>query len=312
MDKDEEIVDLAKDIVDDAELKRVSVEALVLKASRLANLVVDEDIKYWLNLEKFGYSDKQPDLAYMAMTGRTFDTTTRIGLWGSIATQENLIDGSLAELEVVKSFKPTGTYSMLQFDGQVQRVKNLTSNISVYKNICSRVASKIQDFATTVYYTRRIGREVNTLLKQFSTVATEGISKNFPDLRQSFETIDRNIANSNPRGWSAAALECRNILINLSGMLWGSKKKDYICKDGDKIRVDKEKNKLIAYVDTKMDGTNEGKARTKKMFGLIHEIFTLGGKSKRKINNRELPTIIIDTIVFINDLINYTDLKPIK
>ena len=73
MEREEEIINLAKEIIDDAELKRGSVESLVFKATRLASLVKDEDIKGWLVLEKFGYSNKEPDLTYMARTGRTFN-----------------------------------------------------------------------------------------------------------------------------------------------------------------------------------------------------------------------------------------------
>ena len=58
--------------------------------------------------------------------------------------------------------------------------------------------------------------------------------------------------------------------------------------------------------------TNEGKARAKKLFGIIHEVFTLGGKSKRKIEEKELSTVIVDVYVFLNDLVSYTDLKTVE
>lgn len=311
MEQNVEIINLAKEIIDDAELKRGSVESLVFKATRLASLVKDESMEIWLALERFGYSDKEPDLTYMALTGRTYDKVTRYGYWGAISTQENGIEASLAEMEVVKNFKPNGTYSSLQFNSQLQQIKNLTTAISNYKRICSLVASRIQDFAMKVYYTYKFGQEADSILEEYKKTAIEGIAKYFPDLNQSFEVINKNIGNSNPREWAAAALESRNIFIYLSGELWKSKKTSYECIDGRKIKIENEKNKLIAFIDTKMGATHEGKARAKKLFGIIHEIFTLGGKSKRKIEKKELSTIIIDTFVFLNDLISYTDLKPI-
>lgn len=312
MDKEEETINLAKEIIDDAELKRTSVEALVFKATRLAALVNNDEMKTWLTLERFGYSDKQPDLTYMAMTGRSYNKDTRIGYWGSIATQESAIEANLSELEVVKGFKPSGTYSAIQFSGQIQQVKNFNATISLYRNICSRVASRIQDFATNTYHATKFGQEASSLLKKFSLLATEGISKYFPEVSQSFDVIYKNATNTNPRGRTAAALECRNILINLSEFLWQSIKTEYKCRDGDVIKVNNEKNKLIAYVDTKIDGSNEGRAKAKKLFGMIHEIFTLGAKSKRKIDISELQTVIVDTVMFINDLLTYTDRKPIE
>ena len=60
-----ETISLAKDILEDAELGRLSAEALVLKATRLARLVKNENMLAWLALEKMGYSDKEPDVSYM-------------------------------------------------------------------------------------------------------------------------------------------------------------------------------------------------------------------------------------------------------
>ena len=136
MEQNEEIINLAKEIIGDAELKRIQVASLVSKASRLASLVNDTTLKEWLNYEKYGYSDSKESIAYMERTGRTYDETTKIGLGGSISTQEDAIEGSLAELDVVKNFKPGGTYSTLQFQNQLQQVKTLNRSISTYKRIC--------------------------------------------------------------------------------------------------------------------------------------------------------------------------------
>ncbi|MDO8621547.1 MAG: hypothetical protein Q7R31_04710 [Candidatus Levybacteria bacterium] len=312
MEQDKEIINLAKEIIDDAELKRGSVESLVFKATRLASIVKDENIKIWLALEKFGYSEREPDLTYMAMTGRSYDKVTHIGLFGSISTQEAAIEASLAEMEVVKNFKPNGTYSSLQFNNQLQQIKNLTAARAIYKRICSVVASSIQDFATKIYYTYKFGQEADSILEEYRKTVLDGIAKYFPDLNQSFEVINKNSNNSNPREWSVATLESRNILIYLSGKLWTSREANYKCRDKQPIKVENEKNKLIAYVDMKMGASKEGKARAKKLFGIIHEIFTLGGKAKRKTEKKELSTVIIDTFVFLNDLMSYTDLKPIE
>ena len=215
-------------------------------------------------------------------------------------------------MEVVKQFQPSGTYSALQFNNQLQQIKNITATISTYKRICSLVASKIQDFATQIYYTYKFGQKADSILEEYKKTALEGIVKHFPELNQSFEIINKNTSNSNSRGWSAAALETRNIFTYLAEKLFTAKMSSYKCRDTQVIKVENEKNKLIVYVDTKMGTSKEGRARAKKLFGIIHEIFTLGGKSKRKIDKKELSTVIIDTFVFLNDLISYTDLKPIE
>lgn len=65
------ILELARELLDDIELRRDSAEYLILKTSRLARLVGSEEIKYWLNLEMQGYnSSNEISLKYMEITGR--------------------------------------------------------------------------------------------------------------------------------------------------------------------------------------------------------------------------------------------------
>ncbi len=312
MNKNQEIIKLAKEIIDDVELRRASAGDLVSKASRLASLVNDSSIKEWLNYEKYGFSNTASSINLMKKTGRTYNEQTKIGMWGSIYTQEMLIDNALAELEVIKSFKPSGTYSALQFQNQLQQVKTLNLSINTYRRICTIVTSSIQDFASKIYYSYKFGQKADSLIKKYQETTLKAIIKYFPELKESLEVIENNSSGANSRQRSAAGLECRNILINLSNKLWKNNQKEYKCRDGQTIKIQNEKNKLIAYVDIKMGNTNEGKAKAKKLFGVIHEVFALGGKSKRNIHETELSTTIIDIYVFLNDLATYTDLKPLK
>ena len=73
MDKSrsEHILELSRELLDDIELNRLSAEALLLKASRLARWVGSEEIKYWIGLELKGYNgSNEVSLKYMGKTGR--------------------------------------------------------------------------------------------------------------------------------------------------------------------------------------------------------------------------------------------------
>lgn len=312
MRKNKEIIKLAKEILSETETRSGSVEGLVFKAYRLAKLVNNELMLVWLSLEKFGYSDKEPDITYMKETGRTFNEQTRIGYWGSISSQEVAIEESLAKIEIIKNFKPSGTYANIQFSGQLQQVKNLYGMISFYKGICSKVVSNIQEFATNVYYAYKFEQKAGSILDEENKKATDKILKRFPDLNKYFEVIDKNIASSNPRDWAAIASQCRSIFVNLSGELWKVGKKEYKCKDKEIIKTNGEKNKLIAYIDTKIGSSRTERAKAVRLFKTIHEIFTIGGKSKKGITRNELSTIVTHTFIVLSDLSTSTDLEPVK
>lgn len=311
MEADKEIIKLAKEIIDDAEGRRTSVESLVFKAYRLAKLVDNEGILIWLASERFGYSDKEPDLTNMKATGRTFDEQTRIGYWGPVSTQEAAIETALAEMEIVKGFKPSGEFAALQFSGQQQQVRNLSAQTSFYKNICSKVIAGIQDFAVNTYYAHKFKQEAISIIEKERREAESIMIKKFPDLKDFFEVINKNIDSNKTKDWTTVALQCRNILIYLSGELWKSGTKKYTCRDGESIKTDGEKNKLIAYLDTKISGSTTERAKAVRLFKTIHEIFAIGGKSKRSIGKNEFSTIVTQTFILLYDLSVSTDLVPI-
>lgn len=311
MNKEEEIIDLAKEIIEATENRKISVESLVFKACRLAKITNNEKILEWLVLEKYGYCDKEPDITYMKSTGRTFDEKTRIGQWGPISRQELEIEKSLMEIEIIKGFKPSGQYANVQFGAQQQRVQNLANTISFYKGICSKVTAYIQDFAVNVYSTYKFKQKSLSIIDKKQTESTNKIVEKFPTIKDFFEIINNNMESNNAKDWSAVALQCRNILIFLSDELW-KKTGKYKCKDGDSIETNTEKNKLIAYIDTKIGGSKTERAKAVRLFKTIHEIFTIAGKAKRGIGKEELSTIVTQTFIFISDISNSTDLEAVK
>jgi hypothetical protein len=87
--KSDHILALAKELLDDIELSRLSAESLLLKASRLARWVGSEEVRHWINLEMTGYnSSEEVSLKYMGITGRWIDREGSKGYWGPLAQQE--------------------------------------------------------------------------------------------------------------------------------------------------------------------------------------------------------------------------------
>ena len=71
--RNEHIIRLAAELLDDIELNKLGPEALVLKASRLARLAGTEEIREWLSYELGGYSNTEVGRKYMTATRRWTD-----------------------------------------------------------------------------------------------------------------------------------------------------------------------------------------------------------------------------------------------
>jgi len=186
----------------------------------------------------------------------------------------------------------------------MQQRKNAIQTITHYK-------AKTYEFVMKVYYTYLFGQEVSSILDDYKKRVLNEILKKLPELKNSFEAINRNISSINPREWAAVASECRNILIKLSSQLWKRNDKNFKRPNGAIIEIIGEKNMLIAYIDKKIGWSKLKKSQNQKLCAIIHEIFDIGGKQKRKIGRNEASTSVIDTYIFLAELIAYTDLQPI-
>jgi hypothetical protein len=113
--KTDQITALALEVLEDAEMSRTSVETLVLKASRLARLVDDEEAIRWLQCERFGYNNRDDvSIKYLRLTDRWIDVHTKEAYYGSTVMQESVVITQKEQLDVVKKYLPSGDWVWVQ------------------------------------------------------------------------------------------------------------------------------------------------------------------------------------------------------
>lgn len=99
------IVVLAKELLDDIELSRLTAEALLLKATRLARLTGSDEEREWLSYEMFAYrNDTKVARKYLALTGRWIDEKSGTAYWGPLAQQEAEIQARQVHLKNARDF----------------------------------------------------------------------------------------------------------------------------------------------------------------------------------------------------------------
>ncbi len=101
--RNKHILELAKELLDDIELSRLVSEQLLLKSTRLARLVGNEEMQAWLRCESIGYNGTDPvSLKYMGLTGRWTDRQKKLGYWGPLAQQEITISTLRTQLSTLQ------------------------------------------------------------------------------------------------------------------------------------------------------------------------------------------------------------------
>lgn len=288
--KNKAIFSLARDIMRKIKKDDVRLSNVLLQAAELSHLTgLDENIKFFNE----GSQKVEKSQVYLDTYSSTIEAAKDPPISITSANPNELVGWSAHK----------GNH--LERQGIRLQQQNAIQTIAHYKALT-------YEFVMKVYYTYLFGQEVSTILDSYKERVLNEILKKFPELKEYFEVINENITSINTRGWAAVASECRNILIKLSGQLWKKTEKTFKRPNGKIIELrGKEKNMLIAYIDTKVSGSNLNKARNEKLCGIIHEIFEIGGKQKRKIEKTETSNSVIDTYIFLAELIDYTDLQPV-
>lgn len=94
-------LELARDLLEDIELNRLSPDALLLKGSRLARLVGNGNVQDWLAMELGGYTFTEPEKAtrFADVVGRFSDRPKKLGWWWPLAEIEARIAALQVELK---------------------------------------------------------------------------------------------------------------------------------------------------------------------------------------------------------------------
>ncbi len=287
--KNKAIFSLARDILRKIKKDGVKLSNVLLQAAELSHLVgIEENIKFFTE----GSQKVEKSQVYLDTYSSTIDAAKDPTFSISSANPHEMLGWRI----------PKGNY--LERQNIMQQQQNAIQTIAHYK-------TQTYEFVMKVYYAYLFGQEASSILDNYKKTVLNEVIKRLPELKQSFEVVNKNINSSNSREWAVIALECRNIFISLSSRLWKSVEKEYKHRSGKVIKTTGEKNKLLAYIDTKIGGSQLERARARRLSGTIHEVFAIAGKSKRKIEKSELSTIVIDTFIFLADLMTYTDLRPI-
>ena len=150
LSKSQHTLELVKELLDDLELGSTSGEQLILKASRLARIAGDEEIKQWLKFELGGYNGRNnTSIKYMGITGRWINKDKKEGFWASLAQIEAKIEAEKSKLAVMRI--PDDNHN-LAAQTTAQTMSNTANEIAMFSGIRSKVKARLHSFVSEVYY----------------------------------------------------------------------------------------------------------------------------------------------------------------
>ena len=299
----EEIVALAKETLDDAELLRTTAEALVFKASRLARLVGDDERTAWLHFERFGYSMEDPtSLKYMTWTVRWTNYEKKEGYWGSAAQQEAEIEALEARLDVTKRFTPTGDWSFMHLKGQQDQVSEQARQIVRFKSILSRVRALIQQFAASLYYEKLLSGQAEAIFETYKRQVDGLLAARAGDALSKLPHIFARLSNPDAEAISQALLTCRRVIDSFANAVYPPSASKAML-DGKQVEVGppQVKNRLRIYVAERVVSDSR-KERMFKTLSFLYDRVSVGVHSD--VEESEAKALVLQTYLLLGEMLS--------
>jgi AbiTii len=229
---------LARELLDDLELGRLTPEALLLKASRLARLTDATETQEWLRLELRGYLDGawgSVHEKYKVLTGRLTDPKTGFGYWQPFAGLNAWVGALEAELRAIRvpevNFAPSSANpqeyvvgfigqhvatAMAPVNAALNRMKELTTDIASMRGVISKVLAVLHEFASTTYYQLAFGSMAEGIFEAHRRQIDALLAKVTGRSLEKMPAVSERLAAGDPEAISQALTTCRRVLADFA------------------------------------------------------------------------------------------------
>jgi len=232
-----EALDLSNDILKNIELSELSLEALCLKASRLARLLNDESMQKVFAYEASGYPSRPAGIPLDAyklaqLAGREYQQKDeKTGVENSYAYTQSVgeLEASLAAYRAALSAAQDPDVSISSSNpqqwvhapmGNLQQRKDLLKQIIAISGKISSRRALIHNYVTEKHYELKFSQISSDIFSRIRERVDSTIGKQVPSAVNKLTAVYENLASENPEDWSNAVHSCRRVLQDLAEALF--------------------------------------------------------------------------------------------
>ncbi|NEY27641.1 hypothetical protein G4V03_05810 [Escherichia coli] len=309
--RSEHELDLAKELLDDIELSRVKVDALILKSSRLARLCGTEEFQKWLDYEMRGYfNDNELSLKYMGRTGRWTDREKKEGYWMPIAQIDSLITAKTIELESMSTPNVSGTdYANIVITNYLNNKSAISLSISKLTGIRSRVLGILHTFISSIYYEKELDYLAESIFENYKRDVDTLISCMCGDVLQQIPSVVNRLAEDEEESVSQALTTVRRIIDNFADAIFPPTDETYEI-GGNKLTLDASKhlNRLNVFVHQRV----ESKSRKDKIRQNLSNLYSrVSTGVHADVSIEEAQSLFLNCYLLLGEILHISKLDKI-
>lgn len=301
--RSEHILELAKELLDDIELSRLTAESLLLKASRLARWVGSDEIKYWINLEMKGYnSSNDISLKYMEITGRWINKEEGKGYWGPLAQQEAALEAQNIKLRSLSTPDTSGDWAFRVMQMHQQEMTSTTRYISTLSGIKSRVLAHLHNFVSEVYYEKEFDSLSESIFERYKSDVDTLISEHCGDVLQQIPSVMSRLAEGDTESISQALSTARRIIDSFADSIFPPTD-ETINIGGNEVNLgaNKHQNRINAFVHQRIDSKSR-KIKIRQNLSNLYDRVSTGVHND--VTAEEARSLFLNTYLLLGEVLH--------
>ncbi|TGK48793.1 hypothetical protein EHQ16_07910 [Leptospira kanakyensis] len=300
--KSEHVINLAREILDDIELSRLGAQAILLKTTRLARYVDEEEIRAWLRFEMQGFSDDPIALKYMSKTSRWTDFKKKEGYWGSLAKIEATAEAQKQKLSLIRIPDTSGDRAIFVIDRVTTQMNDASHNIAKLESIKSIVISLIHDFVANVYYQKTFDNVAEGIFDKYKKDIDILIAANSGDILGQIPAVVDRLSNEDKESISQALNTCRRIVDSFANHIFPARE-DSIEIGGNilSLKQDKVLNRINAFIQL----NTESESRKKKLRQNLSNLYDRTSAGVHSdIDTNEAKSLFFNTYLLLGEILS--------
>lgn len=301
--RSEHILQLAKELLDDIELNRLTAEALLLKASRLARWVGSDEIKYWINLEMKGYnSSNEISLKYMGITGRWLNKEEGKGYWGPLAQQEAALEAENIKLRSMTTPDTSGDWAFRVMQMYEQQLVSTSNYISRLSGIKSRVLAHLHEFVTEVYYEKEFDSLSESIFEKYKSDIDTLISEHCGDVLEQIPSVMARLAERDNEAISQALTTVRRIIDSFADSIFPPTE-ETINIGGNELSLgaNRHQNRINAYVHQRTESKSR-KTKIRQNLSNLYDRVSTGVHND--VTTEEARALFLNTYLLLGEVLH--------
>ena len=301
--RSEHILELAKELLDDVELSRLSAESLLLKASRLARWVGSDEIKQWIKFEMQGYNSSDPvSLKYMGLTGRWIDQEKNSGYWGPLAQQEAKISAQNIKLKSMATPDTSGDWAFRVMQMHEQQLNATTNQISNLSGVKSRVLALLHNFISEIYYEKEFDSLSESIFERYKRDVDTLIATACGDVLEQIPAVMSRLADGDSAAISQALTTVRRIIDSFADSIFPPSDETIKMSGNDvSLGANRHQNRINAYVYQRIESKSR-KTKIRQNLSNLYDRVSTGVHND--VSLEEASALFLNTYLLLGEVLH--------